>query len=372
LENLKRYDSIYEAGFTASGTETSQDIFFQLERKYKWRLAFDSGRCGYLMEILEYEKPKFQMPENGRKISLNADGWRVQSIRTKQWGYWGEDVSGNLYEDTVVKISPENDVVETGKMHDSALFGPQDVGPNIPKHAKLWSLGRFYSKLVDEVTHVEESANGCITVSALGKRGEGQPGRWELVIEPAAAWMVREACYYSDARPEIIACEMKNSGTAWNGSYYIPQKALFNYVGPIEGSKKLFLYELTFDPVIEQFDEKLYEGAKQAVTKDRPPKLTIHDHRMSPPLIFQPDKMSNIALDIAMSNDKLVDAGKAVADVRVTSPSTSPSVQSAPVSPVAQRPRYLLPVKWAVVVLILAVVIVGCACFFLFKSRRKS
>lgn len=375
LEKLKRYDSIYEAGFTISGTQASQDIVFQQGVKHKWRLTFEGDRCGYLMEMLEYEKPKFQMPDNNREISLNADGWRLQSVRTKKWGYWGDDVSGNYYEDTVLKISPGGEVAEVGKMHNTSLFGPRDVGPNIPKRVILWSLGRFYSKLINEITEVKELPNGRIIASALGKKGDGQPGRWELEIDPAAAWLVREARYYSEDNPDVIKCEMKNSGTKWSGSYCIPQKALFNYMGPIEGNKKHYLNELTFDPKVEKFDEKLYNGSQQAVTKNRPPKLTIHDYRMSPPMIFQPDNLRDVVLDIAL--DSLTPSGelpnKVVAkpENKTTSMPSLNSETSPAIDHPAQNSRRLLPVKWAVVVLILAVAIAVCACVILFKSKSQ-
>ena len=372
LRNLKNYDSIYQSGFTVSGTRKCPEhlILGQLtiDVERKWRLAFEGDRCGYLMEMLEYEKPKFQEPEGDRGPFLDEDGWLLLPLRKRQWGYWGADVSGNNYEDTTMKISPENEVVEIGKMHNSLLFGPRDAGPNAPKRAILWSSGRFLSQVIDEVTLVTKSASGRIAVSALGRKGEGHPGRWELEIEPAAAWMVREARFYSDARPNVIDCEMQNSGTIWSGPYCTPSNALFNYGGPIKGATlRGDVEELTFDPVIEQFDEKLYEGAKQAVTEDRPPKLTIHDFRVSPPFIFQPDELSDIALDeialdsildSTLSDDNLVDASKAV------------DKSGKEVTPLAQRFWYLFPVKWAVVVLILAVVIVGFACILLFRSRK--
>lgn len=405
-ENLKRYDSIYEAGLSVSGTLNSQDQLVRrmprIEVNRRWELAFDNDRCGYLLEIVGYEKPKFHEPNERTGGSLDAHGWLVLPIRTREWGYWGADCSGNLYIDTVIRVSRTNEVVETGTMYNSSLFGPKDVGPNIRKRTLLWSLGRFYGQLIDQITSTQPLGNGRIRVSALGHRGD-QSGRWELEIEPAAAWMVREARFYDERAPEIVAGEMKNSGTAWQDSYCIPQSAVFNYQGSVDGHKET-TSALTFAPAVAPFDEKLYESAQQAVTKDRPPNLTIHDHRTSPPLIFQPDDTSAMPLP---ENIALADGKRAVIDradgkhagidqalaqtgksgvMNTSGPSaggygsatgpfgqasTRSAVPSALAAPVVPRPRYLLPTRWAVVVLIVAAALAAGACVFLFKPRRS-
>jgi len=399
LDNLKRYDSIYESGFTVSATRKNLEHLITgqaINVERRWRLAFEGDRCGYLRELIEYEKPKFREPQEGDRYGL-LDGWMYTTLRRRQWGYWGSDASGMHCEDMSLKISPENEIVQIGTIYNSILFGPKDAGPNVAKRTVLWSLGRFFSQNIDEVTLVKPSTDGRLTVSALGSKGKGWPGRWELEIEPAAAWMVREARFYHDIRPDAINCEMKNSGTTWSDPYCIPQYAQFNYGSSIKGGRARAeedLSELTFDSAIEQFDEKLYEAARQAVIEKRPPKLTITDFRMSPPLIFQPDELSGIASDIALENisaNALSDEGFAGAKKVVARPteihdlnadsadtprpdanSAVVSVnQPAIVSTVAQRPWYRLSLKWAVVVLILAGVTAGCACIFLFGSRRS-
>jgi len=126
--------------------------------------------------------------------------------------------------------------LKPGRPADASIW-PATKGPGSNRRKVLWSLGRSLSRYIDEVTDVKEPANGRIAVSALGKRGSLR-GRWELEIEPAAAWMVRHARFYADVNPELINCEMKNSGSVWSGSYCIPKKVLFNNNGPIDGGKE--------------------------------------------------------------------------------------------------------------------------------------
>jgi hypothetical protein len=275
----------------------------RLDVKRRWRLTFGGDRIGYLMEVIDYEKPKYPVvkpadpaqppqPPTERTLKLRRQGADAAkpflvTLRTRQWGYWGHDLCGNHYEDTVLAVSPAGEVSESGKMYNSSLFGPRDDGPIAPRRVFLWSLGRFFSKQLDTVTRVEKAADGRLLVSALGRTGDQQRGRWELEIEPAAAWMVRKARFYWDISPQRVSVEMKNEGTVWSGSRCIPREAVCNHWGPIDDPRAME-ERLTFDPVVEPYDEKLYSDTQQAVAHNQTPTLTLHDYRVSPPVIVEP------------------------------------------------------------------------------------
>jgi hypothetical protein len=288
LEKLRDFDSIFESGFTVSGTWQHKDVMrlrrprMRLTVTRRWKLTFGGDRVGYWTNVIDYEKPKFQQaaaegPENEMFVN----------VRTKQWGYWGRDLRGNSYEDTGVVVNSAGEVSERGIIYSSTWYGPRDDGPVPPVRSVVWSLGRFFSPQLDKVTRVEKSADGRLVVSALGKQNEKIKGRWELEIEPAAAWMVRKARFYREKHPDEISAEMKNEGTVWSGSHCIPKEALCNYFGPLDGPET---ERVTFDPVVEPFDEKLYSEAQEAVLHSQEPTLTVHDNRVSPPRTLYPNK----------------------------------------------------------------------------------
>jgi hypothetical protein len=311
LEKLKEHDSIYESGLTVLATLQSKDeishrLGLFLDVKRRWRLTFGGDRVGYVMEVIDYEKPKYELyqqllqteqlkePNQDSQFDRQSKSQTTDTneplavpIRTRQWGYWGNDLSGNHYEDTVLTLAPGGKVTETGKMHNSSVFGPRDDGPLGPKWTFFWSLGRFFSKQIDRITSVEETSAGRILVVASGKKGKNQNGRWELEIEPAAAWMVRKARFNWDINPNLINVEMRNEGTAWSGSYCIPKEAVINAWGSIKGRET---ERLTFEPKVEKFDEQLYSDAQKAVAENKTPTLTIHDYRVSPPVISEPNR----------------------------------------------------------------------------------
>jgi hypothetical protein len=337
-----------------SGTQTSNDplngVGPEIRVTRKWRLTFESGRCGYVKEVTDFEKPTFEaLAAAGNVGGRDQNGWHIFSIRTRQWGYWGPDACGNYYVDRVMKIGPENKIAEGADMLNSSLFGPKDVGPNAPRNIIFWSLGRFFSNNITEVTEAKDSGVGYIAVSANGKRSEGLHGRWELEIDPAAAWMVRKARFYSERKPQSVNCEVRNQGTAWSGVYCVPERAVCCYLGPIEGADERS-DEVTFDPAVENFNEKLYADARSAVIEKRPPKLTIHDYRLSPPLVFTPDEVREAATRSASRRVSKISPTERPSNNTEREPDSATSTSS-------RRPWYLMPLGWALALLAVVVVL---------------
>jgi hypothetical protein len=82
----------------------------------------------------------------------------------------------------------------------------------------------------------------------------------------------------------------------WSGPYCIPERAAINHWGAIgeDGTE-----ELTFEPVVYAFDEKLYAEAQQVVAHNQTPTLAIHDFRVSPMTITEPFRPRQHPIDRA-------------------------------------------------------------------------
>jgi outer membrane protein assembly factor BamB len=280
LKNLADFDSIYESGFTVSAIcQTNDFMLFDRRRlsigvSKRWKLTMEGERIGYRMDLMDYEKPKNDQPI-------------VTSVRNRQWGYWGKDLSGNHYEDKVLEISADGTVTENGTMHNSSVFAPNGLGPIAPKQTFLWSLGRFFSKQLDKVDKVEKSPAGLLLVSASGRLRDGIAGRWQLQIEPGADWIVRKAQFYGDDDGDRVRAEITNEGTFRSGAYCIPKKAAGNCFGTVA---QLGTVHFTYDPAVEKFDAKLYAEAQNAVARNQAPNLTVIDHRGIRPVVSEPNR----------------------------------------------------------------------------------
>lgn len=294
LQQLQSFDSIYESGFTVAGRTSGQDEIkagkLWLATTRKWRLTFGGDRVGYVMHLVDHAPPSYLPPRRPTVLppgqKLPDDTFRFP-LRTTQWGYWGHDLSGNHYQDEVVHVSPDGGVKKDGLMHNSSVFGPADDGPLAPRREALWSLGRFFSGQVTRVTEVEEREGGLLQISADGIKSQGQNGKWQFVVEPAAAWMIRSAEFYWDLDSTKVNVAMRNEGTVWNGPFCIPSSAEINHWGSLD-SNDPDVKRVTFDPEVEPFDEALYKETQEAVVNNQRPTLTVHDHRVSPPAITEP------------------------------------------------------------------------------------
>lgn len=248
--------------------------------KRRWRLTYDKDRLAYTNDAIDHEKTLGLKP-----------------IRTKIWGYWGPDFSGDYFEDTNFDVSPNGKETEKGMQPIAVLYRPNDNRDNLSKYVFPYALGRLFSKDLKKITRVEKSKHGLLVVSALGSDARltqvpFSTGRWELEIDPAADWIVCKARFYSNAQPQStwagVWTEMTNSGTVWSGPYCIPKEATINCDGSL--AKKILTHRLTFDPVVGKFDEKLYSKVQQAVGYNKNPGLIVDDQRVSPPMWTQPNR----------------------------------------------------------------------------------
>ncbi len=302
LRKLVQYDSIYKSGFAASARERRMDKvdihgpFFRVDAT--WRMTSEGDRTAFFREVIDHESPPYLSPDN-RKWSGDLSAPKLASgeallvsVRIQDWGYWGEEACGNHEVHATMKVLQDGQVSRVGTMYNSYLFARRDLSPVASQRSFQWGLGRFFSDRLQKITRLERMPNGRLQVSAAGDMYKGANGIWNLEIEPDAAWIVRKATFRPESKPQRVDSEMVNEGTVWSTTYCIPKVAKVNFWGPIEDLEKVrgtSTQYLTFEPVVEQFDEDLYLKSQQAVLHNSQPELTLTDSRVDPPIVAQPN-----------------------------------------------------------------------------------
>ena len=94
-----------------------------------------------------------------------------------------------------------------GKLIDTKPYVSfEPVGPNYDLliGRLLWPLGRGYTRRIDQITNVTQDSSGLLKVTAAND--DGLMSRWELTVDPAAGYLVRQAKGYrgDDETPSFI------------------------------------------------------------------------------------------------------------------------------------------------------------------------
>jgi hypothetical protein len=263
LRMLQQFDAVYtENGFTVEGTTTEkaskEDQPGQPDVTRNWKMTIQGKRAAATYEVVgPIEGIYFVEPGSSPMADHDPDGNTIVGVLTKREVYCDSQRSNMYTEHTVHRIGPDNSVLEKAIARDATVSGPGLTGVGRYIKEGLWSVGRGFSQFIDEITGVEELANGKIRVVAKGRQSDVYYGRWELVIDTEAAWMVRHAKFFHKDYPDVIDCESVNSGLIWNGSLAMPTKTAINYGGPIDQESDTLKVE--FAGISSGPDEKLIE-----------------------------------------------------------------------------------------------------------------
>ena len=152
----------------------------------------------------------------------------------------------------------------------------------LPIKRILWSLGRGYAKYITNITRIDQVEDGLISLIAEGIDINHREGaKWELAIDPAAAFMVRSARMYINGR-ETPIISINNSGLKWFGSLCVPEETDWKDTFGRKSIKALLLEAASFEP-----DIGFIERAATTMRVPYPVHTDIVDKRARPTLLLQ-------------------------------------------------------------------------------------
>lgn len=285
LDKLKALDDKYYSSLTLSGTRIDTAVVDGDEPPTlkNWRLSIEGNRLALydeVTEILRWEdvlKPgdKRPPPGSGRwwmKTQIIVYGDDTQRTYLS-YDMPGTAVPGPIRRGTLYDVAPAT----IGAEHIDA---PGDGGVLTYVNDVMWSAGRGFSREVREVVRVSKRDDGILEVAANGASGRLGTIRWELVIDPEAAYMVRQAKMFApsiEGQPYMV---MSSEGTNWNGDCCYPSESSMSKIGarevPLRGTRK-------FETAGFGGDEEFIESMRVALSGPFQVWMDISDYRSQPP-----------------------------------------------------------------------------------------
>jgi hypothetical protein len=230
LEALREVDAKYLNGFTARGTRV-EPVPTGPDKLVAWTVTMGSGRLVVdQRDVEDDDHPKVA----GQFEYVN---------------YIGPERMGSIH---------GNRLWVDGKLMDvkpMATFEPVGSTYDLLVGRFLWPLGRGFASQIDRITSVTTMADGLLKATAEGDRG-AMKCRWELVIDPEADYLVRDAKAFrrDEKQPSYV---VKTAGVLTGGGRSVAHTARW-----IEGEGGLPA-SIAVTNVFARADDELIERTEQ-------------------------------------------------------------------------------------------------------------
>ncbi|GIW93606.1 MAG: hypothetical protein KatS3mg110_1647 [Pirellulaceae bacterium] len=262
-------DAVYAAGMRARGHAVQPPAhLFYWQREYQWRYTWFEGR--HVTDMYGYNFPKFdrehaKLSEEGLVCEVDTQA-RIAALVD-------HDLEGCV--DFVLRrrINSNNQVLKEEPVYNVIDLYPPG-GPTLMNFYApfLLTTGRGFSVFVDVFEEVSSTPDGKgLMVKAVGRfSSKDITGRWELVLDPDAAYMVRKAEFHNPHfdKPYVV---MENFDIQRSGDCFFPRRGKF-VVGGDE------VWEVWYEEVALEKDEPLYQEVRGYLTGNVPNSL-VTDRR---------------------------------------------------------------------------------------------
>ncbi len=253
--------------------------------RYKWKFTgVSSHRIAYDTEVVEV---------------LTWEDWLLPGANIPQ----PTDQQGWMYGRVLAFISPEATgfynlmgplkpgvwsapqiMVRDGVSGSINLYRPNPLTLSDYLDLPLLLVGRGYAKHLESISSVEALADGRLSVQAKGKPFYTRATKWELVVEPAASYLVRSATYYVDDSERTIEKSrfvITTSGLQWFGSLAVPEK--FEQRDPLGDQEQPFLRSGRVSSASLKGDEQFFNETVAMFQPPFPVSTEVADNRTNPP-----------------------------------------------------------------------------------------
>jgi len=228
LARMAAFDSVYEGSLTASGTGIFSGKPGIPARPTVWMITTDGSRtfiCEQATEIPPPDYEKTKRPIGGPRPGSGTH-YSVPGILTKRQTFYGSEFSCTMSFHVTFRPNSKGELAASSDDKGAVLMYPPDSHAlELVKWKKMSVLGRGFARYIDELTSVDDLADGTQQFVGSGTFLTFK-GTWEITIDPAAAYMVRSAVFSWERTGEPMV-EVSTSGTKWFGKRCIPENSVW-------------------------------------------------------------------------------------------------------------------------------------------------
>jgi len=159
-------------------------------------------------------------------ITHDEKGNLLVTTRTRAITWFTNDKSCQVYTEETDIVSPDDKLLTTYLSNAMTYCTADSSTLQLPPRRTIWSLGRGLSPWIEKIEKTESVPDGRVRIWGDGFFDTGDPGRWELVVEPKASYLVRSARFFSPGAKEPCIT-MENKGLITSEECQTPESATF-------------------------------------------------------------------------------------------------------------------------------------------------
>lgn len=245
----------------------------------RWGFTIKGDRWASVHDLPELRPPSF---EGSDVVKFARDGVAgdlfAQGVQTRVVTVFDLDLSAQLRSDVMFEKPPGGPPTRTKDSHSLMIFPPDRPDLLLPLVQTLWTAGRGFGEHLDEVDSYEERPNGLIQLRAQGHQGPYAKGTWELVVDPAASYLVRSGRFFYTGEKEPTYSS-ENTGLKTAGTLAYPQNGTWTVTFRTGVHR---VTEICFESAELTFDEALYKDARAVANQPYLPNTFVVDSRVNP------------------------------------------------------------------------------------------
>jgi|GEM_PF-7003059 len=203
LDRLKAADAALSKGFTATGT---------CGHDSQWTVSLYEDYCIIVEKLCSSPPTAKDIIEHNKRPALGGRGGRGQTVDVKdrplrafivedRISYFGPHCSARKDLVLSYKLTSEEKVEKSGEHASIHFEKPGAPTYSLPYRKIVWSLGRGFSKYIEDITSVTELPNGNYHCKATARDYDSESRRWELEIDPRQNFLAISATYFRHSKP---------------------------------------------------------------------------------------------------------------------------------------------------------------------------
>ncbi len=276
FEKLKALDAVYASGLSVTGTNIKAARPMEEgipEFKMRWRLTLAGKRKALVLEASEIPV-----------LPVRSDGNERTAFWIKNTIFFGTDLSGSSRVSGVFKPNAGKQPILTNRDRIITLFPPDSPALNRYFRQIMRTLGRGFTDWAVAVSEAHEGDDGLI--AATIESHEWGQGRWDVIVDQEAAYMVREAKFFRSGETEPLFVVSNSGSVQTDEGGFVPAEGRWS-----DRTSHGIVAEIpyTFDSARLTTDDELLETAarRMKIGEFDDLHVLLNDYRLKPQAAFE-------------------------------------------------------------------------------------